>query len=688
MYYNLPQNELRTCPSRLKDIFGDQIQTYQDFDQFKTNIVLIVTVQDLIELLKKTDFTQLNLGLFVIEECAILGNSFNVTDVSIEPMFALLSFLDKFPTITMLVFTSKVQNIQEVSEWIENITNNFCLPILLESKPARQAKGIVVYNETELEENDAQDVHPLGLFSLEQNWVNQVSEKSYSLVKLSDVLVSLSLGARRRLAPNKYNVSTLIAESLALPDCKVVIFTDNVSSSVSHLTNKTKKDVYLNDKEARLYSQCLNEFGSAEGLYLQVDERGSVISSGVCDFNLLLPIERRLYRSLFQRQDGLHLLITNIWSSNFKDLSYNVAVIVGHQQFDLESERQIPYNKQELLEQIHHIGINSPSSSNGLAIIVPSNVIKIQRNNIPSEIIDIYSSDEYGSELYDPLTNILDSLTVHQSIDEAELPLVRLIYSETKDLNNERLIKSIVNNSYGSYKKDDIKWKKTRVDQLLSRQIEYENFSSHDCFADDLGIRSSLLYKISDVLHDIPDNVIEIHHFISDLVLKDCLELKEYFKHLLRKALHREEKNIPKPSDIISFISFWIRGDSIIDISEKIKKAPRTHNQKLLWYRRILCGCIPVYTAIIDLVKHIYQKCIGKELLSLNLLSDCIKYGFDRYEKLILYKILREDINRREIHRIFDKLDIAQDESPINETHHVAWQRVISSYQRYKAKLY
>lgn len=687
---------LYKATSRLKNIFGDeQIQTYQYLDSSKANIVLVVTVQDLIEILKKPDFIQLNIGLFVIEECAILGNTFNIVDVSVEPMFALLSFLDKFPSTTMLLFTSKIQNIQDISEWIGNITNNLCLPILLESKPARQAKGLVVYDKNKIEENDGQDIQPLGLFSLEQNWVSQVSGKNYSLVKLSDTLVSLSRNQYGKLKPNKYVVSTLIAEHLALPKCKVVVFTDRIDFSMSKLTNQIKKDIYLNDEETGLYSQCIDEFGGDEELYLKVDESGYVISSGVCDFNLLLPIERILYRSLFQRQDGLDLLITKIRSSSFKNLSYNVAVIAGHQQFDSANKRPVSYNKQELLEQIHHIGIYNHSSSNGLAIMVPSDVIQIQKESkeIPSEIIDIYSNDEYESELYDPLTNILDNLTLNQSINDRELPLVRLIYSETGD-DSKKLIESIVNKSYISYKRNDVRWKKLQVDQLSILQEEYREFSLDNRFADSLNISTSLFTHVSRILNELQTDkcmsVLEWHSFIFNLFLKDCLALKEYFLHLLSSSYYKEkdDEKIPDVQDIEACVTLWVAGCSIQKIANRITKPKHVHNKNLLWYRKLLYICLPEYLKIIDIISAIYEYVYKKSApLSLQCLSDCSRYGFDCYEKLVLYRILEEKINRREIHRVFDKLDIAKHPSLINETYEGAWGRVSDAYQKYKSLL-
>jgi ATP-dependent RNA helicase HelY len=167
-------------------------------------------------------------GLIVFDECHLMTPLGGGTR-SVDAMLCLLKLTEVLPEADILLLSAMIRNSQEVSEWIKSVTNRDCLTFCDSWKPSRQARGVVIYDQAEINElnihyptdrryrrprqktpRPKQELTPFGIFGLTSNWSEDLADDT-SLLKFKEQKVILARNKQHQLTPNANHVATQLA---------------------------------------------------------------------------------------------------------------------------------------------------------------------------------------------------------------------------------------------------------------------------------------------------------------------------------------------------------------------------------------------------------------------------------------------------------------------------------------------
>jgi ATP-dependent RNA helicase HelY len=199
-----------------------------------------------------------NVGLVVFDECHLLSPQ-GGGGRSLDAMLCLLQLLKHAPTADLLLLSAMLTNANEFAAWVQEATGRPCGAFVDLWKPSRQARGILAYQHSRLNEiyvagldrraarlegrsAPAPDTRavPYALFGLHQNW-NPGAPTDTALVKLSDQTVELSIStATARPSPNANAVAATLAVHAIRASLKTIIFVQQAAHAPSTASTRTK----------------------------------------------------------------------------------------------------------------------------------------------------------------------------------------------------------------------------------------------------------------------------------------------------------------------------------------------------------------------------------------------------------------------------------------------------------------
>src|SRR5947208_3374849 len=91
-----------------------------------------------------------DVGLLVFDECHLLSPQSGKIRRSLDSMLCLLGFNHIVPDADLLFLSAMLKNGAEFAEWIGQLTGRACVCIDLFWKPSRQARGVLIYKNEDL----------------------------------------------------------------------------------------------------------------------------------------------------------------------------------------------------------------------------------------------------------------------------------------------------------------------------------------------------------------------------------------------------------------------------------------------------------------------------------------------------------------------------------------------------------
>ncbi len=470
--------------------------------------------------------------LVVFDECHLLHpRSEDKSRRAVDAMMCILNLSISAPSADLLFLSAMMKNSEEVSSWIQDLTNRPCIPLDLLWKPTRQVRGCVVYSGAEIQglnerlraDRQTHDTkgapqstrrkmitEPYAFFCLNQTW-NTTDRKDYSLQKLLDEEVNLSVGsflpkgaphktARWYLTPNGVQVSQKLAEEISKKDLKTIVFLQTIPWAISAnkkiCANLTGTSCVLTEIERANYDASKDELGDAKHLYISIDEDTNTLkSSSACHHGHLLNFERSLHESLFKRKDGLNVLIATSTLSQGMNLPGDVVIIGGDSRFDLDAEQMSRLEAHELLNAAGRAG-RAGERSHGLVIVVPSKVVDFDNRNSRinsywTELRGIFSQSDQCLTIEDPLEPLLDRIHETSSAEDpmTEYLVGRLPLSTTDEDTAADKTSQIVARSFAAYKRrqsGDSDWIRSRIDAVHRVRSDMDSLDQSSAWQDRL----------------------------------------------------------------------------------------------------------------------------------------------------------------------------------------------------------
>ncbi|RXH39346.1 DEAD/DEAH box helicase [Bradyrhizobium zhanjiangense] len=639
-------------------------------------------------------------GLLIFDECHLLHPEEGRGRRALDAMLCLLNFAGLVPSASFLLLSAMMKNTDEIAGWIQEMTGRTCLSLSLPWKPTRQLRGSVVYAQSDVDKlsdgllkaartrktkapstSDKEKLRsvPMGLFSLKQTWATRNIE-DYTLLGLLDGAINLAASKWWKLTPNSGLVSSEIASAAAAAGVRTLVFFQTIQNAVSAKNKITGRlgavQIKLTEDEQGWWATSELEIGGADHLFLDVRE-GNLVSPCVVHHGLLLPEERQLCESLYQRTNGATIMAATSTVSQGMNFPSELVIIAEDSRFDQAKDRREVLQAQELLNAAGRAG-RAGQNANGIVLVIPGKVVGIDVKDATigahwTKLQKVFGQSDQCLEIDDPLTAILDR--VHAAMDEKG-EVDRYAIARLASVGLESAVKKSLS-GFRARKRGDQDWIETRLAAAIAFQQKEKPESDDDLVdhqvASTLGIALPVMERLSRDLDEVTDyetvtgwrkwffNWMEANgdlfaqifrpETIDDLFGKDVTSLETV-----------EERCAFALPYLKKLTRLWVRGHPMTDLEEALG-TPADKLKACLGARKFVLRVVPELGYLFGvpaLLKQRQSAAEGKEAAlgpALTKLGACVRYGYQTYEHAALGFYLRgSKLSRRQVHDRFAAL--------------------------------
>ena len=651
-------------------------------------------------------------GLLVFDECHLLHPTEVASDRrALDAMLCVINFARAAPQADFLLLSAMMKNTEEIADWIEDLTQRHCLSLSLSWKPTRQLRGSVVYQDRDISALNtmlqdrrpatrtktipapvkrAVPAQPFGLFSLKQTWATR-ARNDYAFSPLLDETPLLGVNPSWQLTPNSGEVSSAIAAAAAKSGIKTLIFFQTIRNAASAAKKISDRlgpaRIRLSEEEQALCDIAKRELGDAAHLYLSV-RRGRIETLAAVHHGLLLPEERRLVESVYERTDGIGVLTATSTVAQGMNLPSELVIIAEDSRFDQEAERRKILEAQELLNAAGRAG-RAGHNANGIVLVVPGRVITFDYDDARiepywSELHQIFGQSDQCLDIDDPLTAVLDR--VHANLDDAgaleRYCLAKLSGGGTFDEAREHLSWAVQRSLSGFRARRDDKraWLESRIDAamnlLRSDATETDDEAHYRSISATVGLSlqviRSLAQRLDSSAPSMEAPVTEWRRWIFSWLLEhpDILEQilqRDELDRLFGKPFNKMEDETERTRYAVPRLNklahHWMRGRPLRDIEVALGVEPtklKTCNGARRFAMKIVPSLAYAFSLPALLKQHLESTDEGDaDFVSPQLaqLAYCMRHGFDSHEKTALsHHLRREGLCRVMLHERFNAI--------------------------------
>lgn len=453
-----------------QDILGSTVSS--DFDLlFQIGAVLpeieVMTPERCLAMLSFSPESFNDVGLLVFDECHLLSPQSGKIRRSLDSMLCLLAFNRIAPDADMLFLSAMVQNGAEFASWVNQLTGRVCISIDLLWKPSRQARGVVIYAEKDVQniKESAKNlqvhldrqagsraanlrsasskellINPYAIWGLQHNWLDLENNNAIcAFTKLTQdkVLLSGKLYPNKlSITPNVNNVASVLAATSAVSRLKTIVFVNQKSHAISTAKNISIKlggNVIPTGDENRRWDSLELELG---GLEHSLITKGSV---AVPHNASMLRIERELSERMYKRADGAMVIVATPTLAQGLNLPAQMAILAGDKRAE-NNGRQL-LEAHELLNAAARAG-RAGHLANGIVLLVPEPILMFPENkslnqDVVGKLQSLIPEDDRCVEISDPISRVLDEISNGNTIDRDVIYLVNRLATLNDTENNE-----------------------------------------------------------------------------------------------------------------------------------------------------------------------------------------------------------------------------------------------------------
>lgn len=656
-------------------------------------------------------------GLLIFDECHLLHPEENRGRRALDAMLCLLTIAKRAPKANFLLLSAMMKNTEEIAAWIAELTERPCLSLSLPWKPTRQLRGSVVYAQSEVEKlsdglrkaqrkrttnapstRDKAKLQsvPMGLFSLKQTWATRDTE-DYALLGLLENAVQLGANKWWGLTPNSGVVSAAIASAASVAGVKTLVFFQTIQNAVSA---KKKISEELGDVEIALTEEELGwlavsqlEMGGEGYLFLDV-EGDKMTSPCVVHHGLLLPEERQLCESIYQRSDGATVMVATSTVSQGMNFPSELVIIAEDSRFDEAKDRREVLQAQELLNAAGRAG-RAGQNANGIVLVIPGKVVGIDMEDAKignhwSKLQSVFGQSDQCLDIDDPLTAIFDRVHANAAETSAvdSYAITRLASVGLEDSIKKSL------SGLRARKRGDDKWIQDRLEAAVAYQAKEAPESEEDLVeyqvASTLGIAFAVMERLSDALAntDANNTVAGWRRWFFRWIgangdLFDQIIRRETIDDLFGKPVKDLEDSSDRCNAALPYLKrltkLWMQGKPMSDL-ELALGTPADRLKSCIGARKFVIRVLPELSYLFGVPALLQQRQIAQNdepaVLSpaLTKLNACVRRGYHSYEQAALgYELRAEKLSRRQLHARFEKLKPYIEAGADNET----WEQVI-----------
>ncbi|HEO9032046.1 TPA: DEAD/DEAH box helicase [Serratia marcescens] len=453
-----------------QDILGSTVSS--DFDLlFQVGAVLpeieVMTPERCLAMLSFSPESFDDVGLLVFDECHLLSPQSGKIRRSLDSMLCLLAFNRIAPEADTLFLSAMVQNGEEFAKWINQLTGRGCISIDLLWKPSRQARGVVIYaeNDVQLIRENAKNVqsrldkqagtraanlrvatsrelviNPYAIWGLQHNWLDLENNNAIcTFTKLTQDKVLLSGKLYRNnisITPNVNSVASTLAVTSANSRLKTIVFVNQKSHAIStakSISIALGANIVPTEDENRRWDALELELGGLEHSLL------SKGSAAVPHNASMLRLERELSERMYKRADGAMVIVATPTLAQGLNLPAQMAILAGDKRAENDGRQLLEAH--ELLNAAARAG-RAGHLANGIVLLVPEPIMVFPENkslnkDVVSKLQSLIPEDDRCVEISDPISRVLDEISNGNTVDRDVMYLVNRLATLNDSENNE-----------------------------------------------------------------------------------------------------------------------------------------------------------------------------------------------------------------------------------------------------------
>ena len=691
------------------------LQVSGDFDSLlladkQLNDIEVMTPERCLAMLSFAPEAFENVGLLVFDECHLLSPSPRKIGRALDSMFCLLAFQAAASDADLLLLSAMLQNGRDLAAWLEEITGRPARATELLWKPSRQARGVVVYDQSVIAqaENAARTeqrrinvvkgkraqslrkgaeeklvAQPWVLWGLQHNWKDE--ERSHGFSRVTDTDLPLAGGYEDGeiwATPNANKVAAAIAKNASGTGLKSIVFVNTKADAVRTAADiaASLAPVPLAPVEEKLLEAITVELG---------DHRHAIFSEGgfaaVPHNSAMLRLERKLSESLFRRAGGAQVIVATPTLAQGLNLPAELAILAGDRRSGDNGKRE-NLESHELLNAAARAG-RAGHLANGVVILIPEPIIKFSTKKklttaLRKALASVLPEDDRCITVSDPLEVVLDRV-MRGELDDRDVRytinrLASLSAADGASLKPGNLLLRSLAAFKARQEKDEPDYRR-KVSALWTEALRVVDGSPNEAvvlLASQSGLGLALLERLRNRLlrgaEPLPTSVSAWFEWMLDWLKEDAgarADLLVDTSRSINAALGRTAKT---PIDLSSIEGLrsaglaWLEGKPLNMIETELGGDLRSTvpAQILLPRAREFTGMVipRALSFIIGVIARLVEELdltskqpnISPQLIQS--LAACTRRGFDRPAKLDFANANRELASRVEVHRAFSAM--------------------------------
>lgn len=678
-----------------QDILGATVSS--DFDLiFQINVELpeieVMTPERCLAMLSFSSESFNDVGLLVFDECHLLSPDSGKIRRALDGMLCILAFNKIVPLADNLFLSAMIKNGEEFAQWIKSLTKRECICVDLLWKPSRQARGIVIYRETEVNQiktnalkvqnqlneqsgTEAKtlraaadrelNIYPHAIWGLQHNWLNtQTNMAVCSFTKIIDDKVHISGDINFRgihLKPNVNSVASQIAAISATNGLKTIVFVNQKSHAISaakDIADKIDIDIIATEKEILLWDALTQEVGDLKHSLLD----GPTIA--VPHNASMLRLERELSERMYRREDGAKVIVATPTLAQGLNLPAQLAILAGDKRANIEQGGRESLEAHELLNAAARAG-RAGHLANGIVLLVPEPILSFPEDqlldaNVVEKLQSLIPEDDRCLEISDPLGIVLDRISEGNTLDRDVKYVVNRL--ATLKLEDDEKSVSIFNlkNSFAAFKatkqqlEDSFTTQLNELKQLIIESSDDDIEQTLLILSTQSGLPINILSRLKvKIEHELGFLPISIPGWVNWLIswFKFDEEARNVFLYDVTSSIlgatgHGKSENLTAEimDELTPGINSWLSGCPLNEIEQALGGDPDANaitKQICPRARELISSVIPrglsfvmgLLTRIIEEINpYETQESLSPEIIES--LSTAVRLGYDLPEKL------------------------------------------------------
>lgn len=697
--------------------------------------ILVMTPETCLMRMHLTPSAFAEVGLLIFDECHLMHPDDIRDRRAIDAMLCLLNFARLSSDADIVLLSAMLKNTDELKDWISDLTGRAALDLSLDWKPTRQLRGCIVYKQSHLDklnkklrterrvprERNGVPINgvpveikrqavarPYGFFSVHQTWASQ-KRKDYAFLRVLPRKVQLDINNSWKLTPNSGELAAEITTAASLSGIKSLVFSQSIPNAFSIAKKAAialpEIDVQLTKEEHVLWNQAVDELGSADLLYLNIKE-GKLIDQASVHHGQLLREERHLVESLFKRSGALSVLTATPTLGQGMNLPAELVIIAEDSRYNEKRNRREVMEAQDLLNAAGRAG-RAGQNATGMVVVIPGLVTGLDdtKNLIGARwtnLREVFGQSDQCLVLDDPLTALLDR--IHDDVETAgdleHYLVARLATDDQATTGEDRKIRKLdISRSFAAFRKrraGEEAWIASRTEaaiRFLGDQTDLSEQALHlRKLASTLGYPEDIIEELRRNYQDDPiraePSVLGYCRWVFDWLAAHPdtflrIISQEDLEYLFGKPLKdcqtdkaRTKLALPQ---LRKLLAAWLKGKTYEEMQATLQTTARD-KAKCTGARKFVLRIISNLAHFMSALALIEKPSADDEHVlppALEKLNYCVRRGYRSIEMAALRSTLDEKrINRREIHRLFVKLNPYLGDAPGEETWDALRERV------------